>query len=364
MGCVLLSSAHYNSDFTGTGALLTFDSNKKTLSSNLDTSLDPDTFILVDSSAYVVDQDTGSVRVYDLSTFAVVSEISTGNSEAPNTTSRPQQVARSGTKLYVTLAGNNAAHAIGVLDFNAKAFSKFISLQSQVGDTDGPEPFAIYACNNLLYVTQQNYIRMGQDVTYLKGSIAVIDPSSDTVTATFDIGKNPSNIVPIGSTCTDVLVATTGSLASAADGTGGVEHVDLAQKKSLGTLALDTALGGRPNTVDVASPTLAFAAVYYDPMPNGVGKVLLSSTKVVAFNATTGALLGDVTPKAGSILYARVSPDQQLYVGVSLYGGTVTPGKLDEGVYYGPADGTMVGATPLKLGQAPSAIAFETNFLH
>jgi hypothetical protein len=35
------------------------------------------------------------------------------------------------------------------------------------------------------------------------------------------------------------------------------------------------------------------------------------------------------------------------------------PGKSAQGLYVGPADGTMLPAAPIDLGDTPSAIAFQ-----
>ena len=51
------------------------------------------------------------------------------------------------------------------------------------------------------------------------------------------------------SDCHDVLVSQSGPFGTLPDGTGGLERVDLLQKKSLGMAVSDTAMAGRPNTV-------------------------------------------------------------------------------------------------------------------
>ena len=67
-------------------------------------------------------------------------------------------------------------------------------------------------------------------------------------------------------------------------------------------------------------------------------------------------VLRDVLGPASWISFASVSPDKQLFVGVAR--SDTGMGEPAAGLYVGPADGTVLGGTPIGFGQAPYAIAF------
>lgn len=365
--CAIVTTSHYNPDFTGVGTINAVQESQMKVVKNLDSSLDPDTAldISADDKLYVLNRGVGSVRRYDLAKLAVELEISTGTADAPNTLSFPFAMWRKGDgKIYVTLAGNDAAHAVGVLDEaqpNAGVV-KFIEVPAAATDSDGrPEAAQLYACKDKLYVTVQDYTIMGRDAVYNgAGRIAVIDLATDKVTGFVTLaGRNPAGLSAEGSDCNKVLVATSSKLTSEPDGSAGIERVDLGARTTAGFVATDMALAGRPYDITVVSSKLAFVPMYFDPQTGTDGKVYLGSAKVMAWNPSTGAAIGDVSGKAGFINFAKVGPDNRLYVGVGAFAGMAEPGKVAQGLYVGPADGTMLPATPIDLGDTPSAIAFQ-----
>lgn len=364
-GCAMVTTSHYNPDFTGVGTLNAVQMKQDKIVRGLDASLDPDTQLdIADGKLYVLNRTTGALRRYDLATLTVEEEIPTGSAEAPNTTSSPFGFVRGdGGAIYVSLAGNDSAHAVGVLDEaqpNAGVV-RYIAVPAADDDSDGkPEVGALYACDGLLYAAVQDYTYAGTTVTYSAGRLAVIDPAQGMTVGFIDLaGKNPGAIAAAGSDCKDVLVATSSDLTSEPDGTSGVERVDLGARASQGFVTDDTAFGGRPYGVALASPTLAFVPMYSDPQTSATGEVVLSAAKVVAWNPKTGALMGDVTGKAGFINFARVSPDGLLFVGAGDFDDTPHPDRWSKGLYWGKADGTMLSSTPIDLGDTPSAIAFQ-----
>jgi hypothetical protein len=299
----------------------------------------------------------------------VKSEIPTGATSAPNGTSFPREawVQPGSNQIFVSLSGNDGAHAIGVLDRTQPNLGvvKFIAVPVAAGDSDGkPEAQSFYACKGKLYVTLLDYTLNGSVVTYKPGRIGIIDPQAATFEGTILLnGQNPGAIVaadPDATACETVLVADGGQLMTVPDGTAGIELVNLSSKASAGIKLGDQMLSGRPNLVSLAGKSLAFAAIYFDPQPNPMGMIFLSSAKVVAFDPKTFQLKGDVTGKAGNINFASVSPDgQSLFVGAGLFAGTMATDKLKAGLYVGPADGTMLPMTPIDLMQTPAAIAFQ-----
>lgn len=366
-GCAVVATSHYNPDFTGVGALHTVKMPERAVVKDLDSSLDPDLFLArADREhAWVINRNTGSVRLYNLATFAVVMEISTGSAEAPAPLSMPSQLWASPTTnaLYVTFAGNQGTHAVGVLDKTRPdaGVVRYIEIPPLPEDPDGsPEAGPLYACNGKLYVGTSDYSINGRDVTYHGGRIAVIDLGSDKLESVITLTtRSVAAIAQEGDDCTRAVAVTSGHLSAVPDGTSGFERVDLAKGQPLGMMMTDLALEGRPTSLAIVSPTLAFSAVYFDPQLGMDGKPYLASTKVVALNPSTGQRIADVAGPAGFINFAKVSPDNRLWIAAGSFAGMPEPGKLAPGLYVGPADGTPLTSEPIDLGQTPSAILFH-----
>jgi hypothetical protein len=365
--CAIVTTSHYNADFTGVGTINAVEMSQNKIVKGIDSSLDPDVAVQISANdkLYVLNRTTGSLRRYDLATLAVESEIATGNAEAPNTLSAPYGFLRlaSSSKIYVTLAGNDAAHAIGVLDEaqpNAGVV-KYIAVPAAASDMDGkPELSTLYECKGNVYVLSQSYTFAGSSVSYAEGRIAVIDESSDALAGMITLaGKNPGAIVADGDDCQKALVATSSDLTSSPDGTAGIERVDLAARTTQGFVTHDTDLAGRPFTIERVSSKLAFIGMYFDPQMDSTGKIVLGSAKVIAWNPSTATAMGDVTGKAGFINFVEAGTDGQLYVGVGTFDGTSNSPKIASGLYVGKADGSMLPSTPIDLGDTPSAIAFQ-----
>jgi hypothetical protein len=364
--CAIVTTSHYNADFSGVGTINAVEMQQSKIVRNIDSSLDPD--VAVDASSdklYVLNRTVGSLRRYDLAKLAIEEEIATGSSAAPNTVSSPFGFWRSHTssKIYVTLAGNDAAYALGIVDdFMPDAgVIKFINVPAAASDSDGkPELSSLYACNGMLYALSQSYTFMGTGISYAEGRIAVIDLKSDSFVGFIGLmGKNPAAIVQEADDCTKVLVATSSDLTSPPDGTGGIERVDLGARASLGFVTHDTDLQGRPFSITKVSSKLAYVGMYFDPQPDATGKLVLGSAKVVAWNPSTATTIGDATGKAGFINFVELGNDNQLYVGVGIFAGMSDTPKLAQGLYVGKADGTLLTTAPIDLGDTPSAITFQ-----
>jgi len=365
--CAIVATSHFNPDYSGVGTLNAVEMSQSKIVRGLDSSLDPDVGVDIGGDKlYVLNRDVGSLRTYDLATVAIEEEIATGGAGAPNTTSAPFAFWRSdtSTKIYVTLAGNDGAHALGVVDEatpNAGVV-QFIEVPADAADSDGhPELSSLYACNGKLYVLSQSYTYGGSGVTYAQGRIAVIDLASDKFVGFITLaGKNPAAIAAEGGDCSKVLVATSSDLTTVPDGTGGIERVDLTAQATSGFVALDSDVGGRPFSLTPVSSSLWYVGMYFDPQPDGTGKIVLSSAKLSVWNpATPKSIVADATGKTGFISFAELGTDNQLYVGVGSFSGAADAAKLPVGMYIGKADGTMLPSTPIDLGDTPSAIAFQ-----
>lgn len=365
--CAIVATSHYNPDYSGVGTLNAVEMSQSKIVRGLDSSLDPDVAVQIGGNKlYVLNRDVGSLRTYDLASVTIEEEIATGDSATPNTTSAPFSFWRSDTssKIYVTLAGNDAAHALGIVDeaMPNAGVVKFIEVPAAADDSDGhPELSSMHACNGKLYVLSQSYTYAGSHVTYSAGRIAVIDLKSDSFVGFIALaGKNPGAIVAEGSDCSEVLVATSSDLTTVPDGTGGIERVDLTAQATKGFIVHDTELQGRPYTLTRLSSTLWFVGLYFDPQPDATGQIVLSSSKVSSWNPSApSALASDVTGKAGFINFVELGSDGQLYVGTGTFSGAADGSKLPQGLYIGKADGSPLPTTPLDLGDTPSAIAFQ-----
>ncbi|MEO6951296.1 MAG: hypothetical protein ABI321_05730 [Polyangia bacterium] len=358
--CVAVATSIFNSDFTGSGNLNTVDTTTGAASLNLDTSLDADTtFKYQNGQLYVLQRDSGSVRIYDPSTFVVKSETPVGDSAHPSASTYSQglYIAADG-KLWITLAGNPAASSLGIVDTTAPGVITYVALPQATADTDGkPEPFKLYPCNGKLYVLMQSYY-FGSDsvIHYTPGRIVSVDLTTKAVgTPIVLTGTNPSDITQVGATCSDVVVSTASGLTTSPDGTGDLERVDLAAGTST-VLATDMQLGGRPTLLASTGSTL-YVAEYFDPQPNGTGAVYLSSVKIIAFDVATKTVGIDVTGKFGNINFMQID-GASLYFGAGIYSNMEATGKLPRGLYITPANGAALTASPIDLELTPSAIAF------
>jgi hypothetical protein len=349
--------------FGAGGAVNTIRLSDKMVVAGLDTTIDQDNQVRVFAGkAYILNRGPGTLRIYDIKTWKNPVEIPTGDATADHASSIPEDVLVVGNKIYVTMAGNDAGHAIGILDASdTSGVKKWIALPAAATDPDGRgEPFLLYGCGTKAYVLMGDY----DSTTFQPASnsrIAVVDTASDTLEGFIPLSaQSPTAIAAATADCHDVLVAQAGPFGKLPDGTGGIEHYDLAAKKSLGMVLTDSQLMGRPNTITLASAHLAFTSIYFDPQPDPTtGQPILSSAKVIAFDPTTGKIGSDILGKSVYIPFAAVAPNGDLIVGEDSYPGSLDDGKLGTGLYWGKGDGQPMPTTPIDLGQAPYAIAFQ-----
>lgn len=348
----------------GTGAINTVKLSDHSVVRGIDTTIDQDNGVrIAGGKAYILDRSHGAVRVYDPTNWRAPVEMPTGDAAIRHDFSNPHDIlpVPGTSKLYVTLYGNDAAHAVGVIDTaRDHGIGKWIAVPQSAADPDGkPEANALYFCKGLIYVTLDD-IDFGPMPTFAptgNGRIAVIDPMSERTTDVIQLaGQNPYVMVAASSECEDILVSDSGTYTRLPDGTGGIEHVNLIQKRSLGLILRDIELGGRPASVEVATRAVAFSIVFFDFRSTMFGLFPVSS-KVVAFNPQPPRLIGDVTDPAGTVTFARVAPSGELYVGVQTF-APPPPGNLGAGLYIGSATGTKLGTTAIDLGQNPYGIAF------
>ena len=356
--CIAVATSIFNADFTGSGNLDTVETNTLKPTLNLDTSLDPDTTLKYQGNElFVLQRDSGAVRIYDPATFTVKTELPVGDTANPSASAYPQDfyIAADG-KLWVSLAGNKAASALGIVDRATPGTITYVALPQAAGDTDGkPEAFKLYPCNGKLWVLLQSYY-LDTAIHYVPGRLVSVDLTTKVVGTPIALaGQNPYDIVQVGASCSDVVVSTAAMLTSAPDGTGGLERVDLATGMST-VIATDTMLSGRP-TLLASNGTTLYVAEYFDPQPNSTGGVYLSSVKIITFDVTSKKIGIDVTGKFGNVNFMQIH-DGSLYFGAGVYSNVEPAGKLPRGLYITPADGTALSKSPVDLMLTPTAIAF------
>jgi len=357
--CAAVATSVFNSDFTGMGTLDVVDTATKKATLNIDATLDPDTTLkMVNGELFVLMRDSGAVRIYDPSTYKVKVELPTGDSANPSGSTYPEDFyVDSSGKIWVTLSGNDAAHAVGILDRTQAGTITYVDIPAVAGDTDGkPEANKLYPCNGKVWVTTQNYTYNSgtMSVTYQTGRLTPIDPSTTMAGTPIVLsGQDPSDITPEGTDCTDALVVASSSTTTPPDGNGDLERVSLTGGTA-SQIAADTTLGGRPVYVVVNNGT-AFIAEYFDPQPDGMGATYLSSVKIIAYDLGANTQK-DVTGKFGNINFLQLQGGN-LYFGAGVYSAMEDPTKLPRGLYITPADGSMLTASPIDLQLTPSAIA-------
>jgi hypothetical protein len=357
--CVAVATSKYNADFTGQGTLNSVDLASRAPRVGIDATLDPDTTMrIIDDELFVLQRTTGALRIYDPKTFAVKAELPVGDADHPAGKSLPQDFVVREDRIFVSLAGNDAEHALAVLDRAAPGTVAWIGLPQDAADTDGrPEPARIHECDGKLYVALQSYVVENFQARYQKGRIAIVDPDARIVRAVIPLaGKNPYDIAALGGDCNDVVVASSATLFTEPDGEGNLERVDLSTATSRGVLMNDQGLGGRPTYLAAAAADLLYVGLYFDPQPTPMGMVFLSSVKVIAFDPQKKAIRNDVTGKFGQVNFVRVH-DDRLFIGAGVFADMEDPQKGARGLYVAPADGNMVSGPPIDLSLTPSAIA-------
>ena len=132
---------------------------------------------------------------------------------------------------------------------------------------------------------------------------AVIDTATNQVTASFELqGMNPSSRVEGDGRY--LYVATTGDFGV---DDGGVERIDPADPTGSTTVVSGAELGGDLGELAIAGPSKGYIVVSAFDFASGT-----SSSRVVAFNPTTGAVLGDVFANDAFLPDLRISPDGTL----------------------------------------------------
>jgi len=237
-----------------------------------------------------------NVQVLDPSAgLATITQFSTGNGSNPHDIAvvapdRAYVTRNQETSLWIV--DPRDGHELGSVDL------------APLADGDGiPEMDQMAVVGSTLFVTLQ---LLDQNAFFLPsgpGAVAVIDTTTDEVTASFELqGMNPSSRVE--SDGRYLYVATTGDFGV---NDGGVERIDPADPSGSTTVVSGAELGGDLGELAIAGPTKGYVVVSAFDFASGA-----SSSRVVAFNPTTGAVLSDVFANDAFLPDLRISPDGTL----------------------------------------------------
>jgi hypothetical protein len=173
-----------------------------------------------------------------------------------------------------------------------------------LADGDGlPEMDQMALVGGDLFVTLQ---LLDQDNFFIPsgpGAVAVIDVASERVVGAFNLqGKDPSS--RLESDGRYLYVATTGDFGV---DDGGIERIDPGDTTGTTTVVSGADLGGDLGELAIAGPRKGYVVVSTFDFASGT-----SSSRVVAFDPSTGAILGEVFRNDAFCPDVRVSPDGTL----------------------------------------------------
>jgi len=209
--------------------------------------------------------------------------------------SNPHDVALVNGRLYVTRYGATSLRVVDPTDGSELATIDLAAF----ADPDGiPEMDQMALWRGQLLVTLQ---RLDENTFFSPtdhSTVVVIDPATNQVTGSFDLqGVNPAS--RLAADGNHLYVTTTGSFGVA---DGGIERLDDDLTGST-TVVTGKALGGDLGQLAIVSPTQGYVVV---------SALDFSSNRVVAFDPSSGAILGDVYTTAAFLPEITASPDGSL----------------------------------------------------
>lgn len=347
------------------GTLNAVDVKSKQMTLAIDTTIDADHSVRVAGGViYVLNKIKNNLRTYDAKTWKVLAEVKLEDKDHKADLAFAQDALpiAGTTKVMVTLAGNDAAHAVGIVDLSrpTEGIVQWITIPTAAADTDGkPEPSLLYGCNGLYYTGTGDYDSVTTFAPTGPSRVAVIDPAMTEAIAMIPLRhENVTQLAAASGDCTQILAIASGPFGEQPGARSGVQRVDLRTRTAGATLFDGAALAGVPSNTVVVSDTLGYMVVNYDLQMTPMGYSILAKSRVVAFNPTTGALRGDASDAAGFIPFLGVTRDGQLWFGTDNIDSVDNTGNLPTAVWVGPADGTKHVNQKLDLGQKPYFLAF------
>jgi hypothetical protein len=327
------------SDFS-TGGVSVIDLTTRQVAANVATVHSDATLRMHDGLIYVINRfGQDNIQIIDpRKNYATLRQFSTGNG------SNPQDIVfATSLKAYVSRYGSAE---LEVVDPRSGLQLRTVSLAA-FADGDGlPEmsrmalvgPYLFVACQRLT-----NFVASNPSLVVVidarTDAIVDVDPVTPGVQAIPLVGRNPVTELVYDATTHSLLVGCAGAYGVL---DGGIERIDAVTLQNLGVVISETTLGGDIGDIAWNGPGHSYAIVS-DPSFNA---------SVVAWSATTGALLGPVYAPGGfSLPDCEVNARGELYVCDNRF---AAPGVR---VFRAGADTLLAG--PLNTGLPPSQIAFQ-----
>lgn len=238
----------------------------------------------------------------------------TAQESVGNATNPQDIVVIDSEKAYVSRL---ASAEIAIIDPTTLLITGNIDLRPFVksNDTDGfPEAFRMLLHSGVVYLTLQ-HLDTTNYTSIAPGEIAVIDPTTDTVTTVVALtGNNPFSDLRFSADLNRILVSTVGNFGV---NDGGIEAFDPATNTVDTRLIIDeAAIGGDITYFDLVSETKGFAIISDTAFQNAL----------VSFNPSTGQLLNTLIGSSSSFLSQfAINQDGELYL-ASPDTTTPTPG--------------------------------------
>lgn len=255
----------------------------------------------IGNQLFIVNRGENNITVLDAETYSYVGQLGTGAG------SNPQDVAVVANKLYIPALGTSGV-VVGKLGDTA---TTTIDLHAVLGtSTAFPDCVAAYAVGTDVYIACENLDTNFTPVS--NGLVAVIDSETDTVRTHFSLPvKNPQGVMhqlPNNQVVVSTYDAADGCIAAITPG----------ETPTATCLAMNSALGGEPTTVEVDGTKIwvAYTTDYTDGL-------------LRAYDTSTSTFAAVATPPTQKIRDLAICPDGKLVVadftgdgGLRVYDGT------------------------------------------
>jgi len=271
----------------------------------------PNQVVYRNGKVYCVNSGSNNIQIFNAETWAEETPIDLGDGHNPM-----NMVFKDDNTAYVACSVSNTVLKV---DISNKTVSKEIS--TGVGTTD------ILYLNGMLYATNTAFD--GSNYTYGQGTVSVIDASSDAVTKTINVSKNPQEIAVDGAGM--IHVACSGDYGATP---GGANVIDPATNKVTKTLVT----GSTPGLLAISTPdNLAYLGVW------GMGAIVYNTSTMAVSHDTSNYFLG----KGGTGLLT--DPDGNIFISV----------WDDDQVVKCDKDGTVLAT--YDVGDSPSSLTMKVS---
>ena len=241
----------------------------------------PNSMAIHGGLGYVVNSGDNNVQLFNLNDLSLAATIDLGVGN------NPMQIAFANGKGYVS---NLVSNTVSVVDLASHAVTG-----DPIAVGNGPTPIA--AAGGKIFVGNTNY--QWQTSSYGQGTVSVIDPATDAVTGTINVGTNPQAMAV--DSLPRLHVVCTGDYGSV---TGEVHVIDPGTEQVVGA---PIAIGGAPGSISIAGSGIAYliSTSFSDPSVRGL----------MAYNSETL----DIVNSAANLIHIGTNPFGVLAVGGCVY---------------------------------------------